>query len=566
MNYLRNLIFSIFLFLPLSVYALEVEYVEMNPFTGNLDATVTEATLDTIYLRQDSVSAADIPIALGTGSPTVDQLQEYFDNTGSSGFFTGGVLSDGGSGTLDVAAGEGFIRTTNDDNAPLLSFKWSASAGIAVPDNTTQYVYVDDAGTISLSTDEFLEKPDKIQIGVVTDEAGSTIHIFQLGVRLEESIGAAGRFIRRVHGISRNNRLGGLIFGQSGDANRDVTMTAGRLEWGRTTYIITSFNTSGADTFSTYSAGGQEAAAASQWDNDNFDNGGSLLSLGNNKWANLFFFIEPDEHIVMIYGRSQFNSQAIAENEGVPSSSLPSKVSETGILAARFTFKKGDDTAVISSAFEALFANAGVTDHGNLAGLADDDHTQYILDAGDIYTGVHDAGGATSFEIPNTAGDVALSVLGQIAVDTAQKQLVVYDGIEKAIPLRHIIQGQLGTGDFDSDADVFILSLDSTTYPDGIVLTGWDVSCSEADPTTELAANLNFADDRGTGAFPGASATLIDVITTTTGNSSENDMSNSDKGDGIILTGKEIYITITADPVSDTTLFRVLIKFYIPES
>ena len=141
---------------------------------------------------------------------------------------------------------------------------------------------------------------------MVTDEGGSTIHLFNLGVRLEESIGAAGRFIRHVFGISRDKRFGGLIFGQSGDANRDVTMTAGQLEWGRTTYPIGAFDTSGADTFATYSAGGLENATASQWDNANYDNSGTLTAVPNNKFANLFFFLEPDDHIIMIYGRAFF--------------------------------------------------------------------------------------------------------------------------------------------------------------------------------------------------------------------------------------------------------------------
>lgn len=339
------------------------DYITANNFFGN-------------------ISADFVKIALGGGSPTVDQLQEYLDNTGSSGFFVGGDLSDGGSGTVDISAGSGFIRTTNDPNAELQSFKWDAVSGMAVPDNTTQYVYVDNTGTISLSTNEFLEAPNKIKIGVATDEGGSTIHTFKLGVRLEEGIGEAGRFIRRVHGIERNNRLGGLILGQSGDANRDVTMTAGQLEWGRTSYVIPSFDTSGADTFFTYSASGLESSTASQWDNLQYDNSGTLTTLGNNKWANLFFFLEPDNHIVMMYGRNQFNSQALAENEGVPSSSLPSRVSETSILISRFTFQKSSNIATISSAFDALFANAGVTDHGNLAGLTDDDHIQYLLEDG----------------------------------------------------------------------------------------------------------------------------------------------------------------------------------------
>ncbi|KKL07934.1 hypothetical protein LCGC14_2581000, partial [marine sediment metagenome] len=251
-------------------------------------------------------TAADISIATGSGSPTVDQVQEYLDNTGSSGYFTGGILSDGGSGTIDVTAGEGFIRTTADDNAPLLSFKWNASTGIAVLDNTTQYVFVDDDGVISLNPNEFLEAQDKILLGVVTDEGGVISHTFNLGVRLEESIGQMGRYIRRVDSVVRDRRKGGLIFGQSGDANRDVTVTAGSLWWGRTEYAIPAFDTSGADTFDTYSAGGQEATGASQWPNAQYDNAGTLTTMINNRWAVLWFYIEPDGHIVMLYGRNQY--------------------------------------------------------------------------------------------------------------------------------------------------------------------------------------------------------------------------------------------------------------------
>lgn len=318
----------------------------------------------------NQVSAADIPIALGGGTPTVDQIQEYLDNTGSPGFFLGGAISDGGSGTVNVAAGSGFIRTTPDDNVELQSFKWSASSGIAVPDDTTQYIYVDDSGVISLSTNEFLEAADKIKIGVVTDEGASTIHAFSLGVRLQDSIGSAGRFIRHVHGIERNKRFGGLIFGQSGDSDRDVTMTAGQLEWGRTSYTIGAFNTGGANTFATYSANGSENATASQWPNEQYDSSGTLTSVPNNKYANLFFFLEPDDHLIMIYGRSFFNSEALADEEDVPSTSLPSRVSETSILVARFTFKESVNTAVISSAFEQLFANASTSDHTTLANIA----------------------------------------------------------------------------------------------------------------------------------------------------------------------------------------------------
>ncbi len=332
---------------------------------------------DTVH---GSSGSSLIGIGIGSGSPTVDQIEERYDNIGSSGYFTGGILSDGGLGTLDITAGEGFIRATADDNAPLLSFSWDAVTGMAIPDDTTQYVFVDDNGVVSINASEFIEEVDKIMIGVVTDEAGAISHTFNLGVRLEESIGQAGRFIRRVLGVSRDIRKGGLIFGQSGDANRDVTVSAGSLWWGRTEYPIAAFNTAGADTFDTYSAGGQEATGASQWPNAQYDNAGTLTTMINNRWAVLWFYIEPDGHIVMVYGRAQYVTEGQAEDELPPADSLPNRITSASVLAAKFIFQKSDDIATkIESAFGVPFTSAGVTDHGNLAGLGDDDHTQYLL-------------------------------------------------------------------------------------------------------------------------------------------------------------------------------------------
>ena len=355
-------------------------HAEGHDIDSHDDTTATGAELE--ELTDGSESALHThpgpSIATGVGSPTVDTLQEYIDNTGSSGFFLGGTITDGGSGTIDVAAGSGFIRTTNNNNAELQSFKWSASAGIAVTSDTVQYVYVDDSGTISLSTDEFLETPDKIQIGVAVNEGGAIHHAISLGVKLDESIGQAGRFIRRVHGIVRDKRRGGLLVGETG--TRNMTLSAGVLWWGRTEYTIPAIDTSVSGGFDTYSAGGQEATDATQWPNTQYDNAGTLTTMTNNRWAVLWFYIEPDGCLVMVYGRNQYTSEADAEDELSPSSSMPVRLSATSVLAAKLVFQKSAATAAtIFSAFETQFSSSGITDHGNLAGLADDDHTQYSL-------------------------------------------------------------------------------------------------------------------------------------------------------------------------------------------
>ena len=292
------------------------------------------------------------------------------NNINSSGYFIGGIISDGGSGTIDITAGQGFIRTTADDNAPILSFAWDAIVGLSIPDDTTRYVFVDDEGVVSLNASEFVEAQDKIMIGVVTDEGGVISHAFNLGVRLQEGIGQMGRYIRRVDDVVRDKRKGGLLFGQSGNANRDVTLTQGSLWWGRTEYPIPNFDTSGADTFDTYITTGQAATGVSQWPNLQFDNGSALETMINNRWAVLWFYIEPDGHIVMLYGRDQYVTEGQAEDELVPSTSIPNRLSAASVLAAKWIFQKGEDIATkIESAFAIAFSSSGVTDHSNLANL-----------------------------------------------------------------------------------------------------------------------------------------------------------------------------------------------------
>ena len=196
------------------------------------------------------------------------------------------------------------------------------------------------------------------------------------------------------------------------------------------------------------------------------------------------------------------------------------------------------------------------------------------IDLADIPGGVagasaFDFGGATSVEVPNTAGNVTVDAAGEIALDSTNKQLAVYDGIEKAIPLVHSMQLHLDLAtawDIDHEWQLVDMDRGAGVFPNGIVITSWYVDCSVADPTTELNANLYYCDALANGAFPGANPVLIDVVDTTTGNSSCTDMSTSDLGSGTIPTAKILYLLIDADPTDATTVWSVIVNYYIPES
>lgn len=175
--------------------------------------------------------------------------------------------------------------------------------------------------------------------------------------------------------------------------------------------------------------------------------------------------------------------------------------------------------------------------------------------------GAIDAGGATSLEVPNTAGDITVDAAGEIAVDSTNKQLVIYDGAAEAvIPLRHVAQGTFDlAAQWDVDSDLWLVDLHADTYPNGIYITAIYVDCTVADPVTEIDANIMYCDAVAGAAFPGANATLIKAVDTTTGNFSDAAVNTT------VPTGKTIYLDLDADPVDANTQYHIRIHYRIEE-
>jgi len=175
--------------------------------------------------------------------------------------------------------------------------------------------------------------------------------------------------------------------------------------------------------------------------------------------------------------------------------------------------------------------------------------------------GVFDFGGATSFEIPNSANPTC-DAAGEIAINTTDKTLELNNGSNQiSFPTIHIAQGTFDlAAQYDVDSDLWLIDLHSDSYPHGIYITKIYVDCTMADPTTELDANLMYCDAVANGAFPGANATLIKAIDTTTGNFADAAVNTA------VPSEKTIYIKMDADPTDANTQYHIRIHYYIPTS
>ncbi len=374
--------------------------------TVTFDSTAISGDVTFVANISHIGSLANVPFDNVNNSPTVDNFLEYTDYVGSAGFHTGCAITDSGSGQIDIAECEGLIRPTSSTTDSLVSFKVAATTNFAITDDSVEYIYVDyNSGTPQFvaNSSYLVEATDMVLIGGAVDEGGDIITEWNEGVRLDESIAKAGRFLRRIHTLIRDVRVGGLAFTDGGSSNT-LELSAGSLWRGRTEYTITAKDTDAADTFREYyrdgGGGWTQDATETTWDNYYWDDGtGTLNDLGANRWGVHWLYITADDAIHLVYGREQHNSSTDAETQAVPSS-LPDILTANGVLAARLIFQRNDTAAdSFASSFDMTFNSAGagdITDVGDCTEGACLDGTS----AGGTYVRLYD-GDSNYTEINN---------------------------------------------------------------------------------------------------------------------------------------------------------------------
>lgn len=346
--------------------------------------------LQTGGLKDNDVTTA---VELGDASNTayntnnktiIGAPNELLTNILSAGYLSGGALTDNGDGTIDVAAGAGYIRSSDSDTATLSYIEWSAASSVALTDGQSNYVYVDyNAGSpvIAVTTNgESIRnnENDKFELYEIVRE-GIVLHSTS---HFQYSNNAIRRMQQRFYEVERVTRASGLIIGETG--TRNITVTAGVLWVKLDKSSFSAFDSSGSDTFDRYyrdgGVGWTKQAGQTQWDNTQYDAGtGSLVTMTNNRYSTQYFYAEPDGNIVSLYGQAEYVNLAQAQADSPPST-VPKRIEEHAVLIGRVVFQKNAATAEeVESAFTTTFTGAQTTDHGSLAGLSDDDHTQYAL-------------------------------------------------------------------------------------------------------------------------------------------------------------------------------------------
>ena len=322
------------------------------------------------------ILGSDITLNRVAGS-TYSTVQHWRNNLSSSGVVSGGVISDVGSGNINVTGGQGILRSSDSNTAALYFVDWAALNGTNIPADVIRYVGVEwNAGApqVTVRTTDVWNYHTDFPLGIVINEGGTILHLSVGDKHLVSDMPThvMERF-EHTHPNARDIKTGGLVLGETG--TRNITLTAGRVWQKLTEFSIAAFNSAVSGSFSAYyrngGSGYTKQSGLTQWPNTLYDdNSGVLATLGASKYACLWFYVEPDDSdVVMIYGRAQYSNLASAETESPPST-VPNRVLEGCMLLGRLIFQKSAATASsISSAFDIVFTPVSTSNHATLSNL-----------------------------------------------------------------------------------------------------------------------------------------------------------------------------------------------------
>ena len=352
------------------------------------DLYVNEIGLSNNTTGSAGCSLIGIPAISGA---TVSNQCEFNTDFGGTGRRTGGEITDNTGGYVTVAAGTGYIKSSDVDTDELLAFNWAENASVEITQAVTFIGVKYNGGSPEIAKyDSYydFDLDSEFMLGAVyrmTVNSSYTYCIMNTPWWVTDGM---TNLIERSYAdgkVVRDASVGGMTI--SNPATTKLAITGGTVWSLLTEYPITAIDTS-VPTGSFYlmwyaSADGWQADfAAVDYSVDNYNDitENTLQSIGNNQYANIWVYACPGPlKYVLLYPQAYYSNSGSAEAESPPTF-VPDILKEEGLLIGRLLIKEGVDAPIeIQSAFDTQFTASQASDHGNLAGLVDDDHTQYAL-------------------------------------------------------------------------------------------------------------------------------------------------------------------------------------------
>ncbi len=356
---------------------------------------------------------------------TTTDLTTLVFETAPMGVIEGGVISIVSGVTISVDAGYGYLMTSSGDVHKRIDW---ATSEIALPTNNSEYIYINENEILTFGA----SLPDietNILLGRVVTYNGSVLFIDNTRVDTRHADNKLNLFNRKAIGAIYES--GSLV--TEGSTYSVLDVSQGSYWFGESNFtpsggLTVSFNQVYRDGFGGWIIS-STTSVTGQYDNDS----GSLITMSASYYTKHTLYVVGegvDERYLLVVGQTQYLNLVDAEDAALPT---PPSYFEDGVAAIASIYVQEGTLGILQIedirpvlGFKSSGVNA-TSDHGNLLGLSDDDHPQYLLVDGarpmvgnlqmgsNSITGVGQVNGVTvqshaSRHLPNGADPLATGV------------------------------------------------------------------------------------------------------------------------------------------------------------
>jgi prefoldin subunit 5 len=320
---------------------------------------------------------------MGDKIDTVTDVTNLIVYGTSYGLYSGGTISANTGLTVNIGGGFGYLEDTVSLYVKYV--EWVGVTGLVIPANSTQYIYINDSGVVSISTSLPIFKSN-IVLGRVVSDSTNVVSINITPLKGKQYSSDAEGYRRDI--LKSSFKSGSIVSANA--SPRKLNVTAGVFYFSNTKLTPTGGS---AISFTPI----HKSATANQWifntnsdtvSNTQYDNGsGTLATIPDGKWVKHGLYVNgsgANEKYFLQYGDVLYDSQILAEAGGLPTE--PSFFTEGIVsLASLVVLKSATNIAVIKDERPFLGTGGssggggGSNDHSALINLTADDHLQYLL-------------------------------------------------------------------------------------------------------------------------------------------------------------------------------------------
>jgi len=315
---------------------------------------------------------------LGATQSLLTDVTDLIIETAPLGLLEGGDLTPAGGRTVAVTAGAGYLR--KDGNVTRVS--WPATTITLAPGEST-YVYVNKNGAV-LTSATMTDNYTTIHLGRASASADSIVSIGALTIDIKNHGNVIETYLRDAVGPVF---VSGSIVTENPTIPRAINVSAGMFYYG--TSPSRPSEKTAPFMVDLHRAGGQVASTfVQQVPNDTIDNGTDLVPMTPGYYTKhaLYTVSEgPFQTYYLSHGQVEYATEDEARTAPIP---VPRVAPDATPAIAALVMRQGVDSIIEILDIRPMFMRAiqgtsgGTLHHGDLLGLEDDDHPQYMLATG----------------------------------------------------------------------------------------------------------------------------------------------------------------------------------------